>query len=147
MKTVLQRVTSACVRVNGEIAGQIDKGLLALIGVAEGDTEKEAAWIASKMAGLRIFPDGNRRMNLSVQDIQGSILAVSQFTLLADASKGKRPSFIAAADPQTANFLYLKVVDNLRREGVRVETGIFQEHMEVELINDGPVTIILESPR
>lgn len=147
MKAVLQRVTSAGVRVNGEVVGQIGKGLLALIGVAEGDTEKEAAWIASKMAGLRIFPDENQKMNLSVQDIQGSILAVSQFTLLADASKGKRPSFTGAADPKAANYLYLKVVENLRREGVRVETGIFQEHMKVELINDGPVTIILESPR
>lgn len=146
MKAVLQRVSSASVRVNDKAVGQIGRGLLALIGVAEGDDESDARWMAQKIAGLRIFPDGQGKMNLSVRDVGGGILAVSQFTLLADASRGKRPSFTGAAEPGRAKELYTKVLEILRAEGVLVETGVFQEHMKVELVNDGPVTIILESP-
>ena len=116
-----------------------------LIGVEDGDTEKDAAYIASKTSGLRIFEDENDKMNLSVKDVDGDILAVSQFTLLGDVRKGKRPSFSSAARPEEADRLYQKVIEDLRQDGLLVEEGVFQAHMMVDILNDGPVTILLDS--
>ena len=145
MRIVVQRVSRASVKSEGTLVGSIGKGLMVLIGVEEGDTEKDAVAAADKMVGLRIFEDADDKMNLSVQDVGGEILAVSQFTLLGDARKGKRPSFIAAARPEAADALYEKVVARVRELGVHCETGVFRTHMEVELVNDGPVTVMLES--
>lgn len=146
MKAVIQRVLSADVRVEGKIVGEIEKGLLVLLGVMEGDTEKEAALMASKLSKLRIFEDENEKMNLSVLDVGGSILSVSQFTLCADVKKGNRPSFTPSAAPDTANELYEKFNGYLLNEGVKaVEKGIFAADMKVSLINDGPVTIIFDT--
>lgn len=146
MKAVIQRVLSADVRVEGKTVGEIEKGLLVLLGVMEGDTEKEAALMASKIAKLRIFEDENEKMNLSVLDVGGSILSVSQFTLCADVKKGNRPSFTPSAAPDTANELYEKFNGYLLNEGVKaVEKGIFAADMKVSLINDGPVTIIFDT--
>lgn len=146
MKAVIQRVLSADVRVEGKTVGEIEKGLLVLLGVMEGDTEKEAALMASKIAKLRIFEDENEKMNLSVLDVDGSILSVSQFTLCADVKKGNRPSFTPSAAPDTANELYEKFNGYLLNEGVKaVEKGIFAADMKVSLINDGPVTIIFDT--
>ena len=147
MRIVVQRVSRASVKSEGTLVGSIEKGLMVLIGVQEGDTEKDAIAAADKMVGLRIFEDADDKMNLSVQDVGGSILAVSQFTLLGDARKGKRPSFIAAARPEAADALYEKVVARVRELGVHCETGVFQTHMEVELVNDGPVTILYDTGR
>lgn len=147
MRAVIQRVSRAEVAVNGEITGKIDRGLLVLLGVAQGDTEAEANYLTEKTAGLRIFEDENGKMNLSVTDVGGAILVVSQFTLYGDVRKGKRPSFDAAAPPQKARELYECFVERLRAAGLRCETGRFQENMQVELINDGPVTIILDSSK
>ena len=146
MKAVIQRVSSASVKVDGNITGQIEKGFLVLLGVMEGDTEKEAALMASKIAKLRVFEDANEKMNLSVTDVDGEILSVSQFTLCADVKKGNRPSFTPSAKPDVANALYEKFNAFLLNEGVKnVEKGIFGADMKVSLLNDGPVTIIFDT--
>ncbi len=146
MKAVIQRVTEASVKVDGSIVGCISKGFLVLLGVMEGDTEKEAALMASKIAKLRVFEDSEEKMNLSVTDVDGEILSVSQFTLCADVKKGNRPSFTPSAKPDTAKALYEKFNGFLLGEGVRkVETGIFGADMKVSLLNDGPVTIVLDT--
>lgn len=145
MRAVVQRVTESSVTVDGQITGATDEGLVVLIGVEEGDTDKDVRYIADKVLGLRIFEDENEKMNLSVKDVGGSILAISQFTLLGDVRKGKRPSFITAEDPEIANRLYQQVCENIRNQGIKVETGIFQAHMLVKINNNGPVTILLDS--
>lgn len=145
MRAVVQRVRSARVEVDGEVTGAIGRGLLVLLGVGQGDTDKQAAWLAEKIAGLRIFEDADGKMNLSVQDIGGSVLVVSQFTLYGDCRKGRRPSFTEAAPPDVADRLYQVFVSHLRALGVPVETGVFQAHMDVHLVNEGPVTIIVET--
>ena len=146
MKAVIQRVTSADVKVDGKTVGSIGKGFLVLLGVMEGDTEKEAALMASKIARLRVFEDADEKMNLSVTDVDGEILSVSQFTLCADVKKGNRPSFTPSAKPDAANVLYEKFNSFLLSEGVKnVETGIFGADMKVSLLNDGPVTIIFDT--
>ncbi len=145
MRILLQRVSKAEVRVEGEVKGKIGPGLLLLVGVAPSDSEAQAKALAEKVAGLRIFSDQEGKMNLSVSDVKGAALVVSQFTLYGDCSKGRRPSFVGAARPEQANALYLKFADFLRGLGVVVETGQFQAHMEVELLNDGPVTLMLEA--
>lgn len=145
MRAVAQRVSRATVEVEGTIVGEIGEGLLLYIGVAEGDTEDDALWMADKAAGLRIFRDGEGMMNLSVEDAGGAILAVSQFTLLGDARKGKRPSWSGAASPEAARILYARVCDALRMRGLSVAEGLFRETMEVSSLNDGPVTILLDS--
>ncbi len=145
MRAVIQRVSSARVEVNGEVTGSIGRGLLVLLGVAHEDTEKQAAWLAEKVAGLRIFEDEAGKMNLSVQEIGGAVLVVSQFTLLADCRKGRRPSFTEAAPPHVAERLYQEFVRKLRECGVLVETGVFQAKMKVHLVNDGPVTVVVEA--
>ncbi len=145
MRAVVQRVTKSSVTVEGKITGATDLGLVVLIGVEKGDTDRDVKYIADKVSGLRIFEDENEKMNLSVRDVGGSILAISQFTLLGDVRKGKRPSFITAEDPEDANRLYKQVCESIRNEGIKVETGIFQAHMLVEINNNGPVTILLDS--
>ena len=145
MRAVVQRVTESSVTVDGQITGATDEGLVVLIGVEKGDTDKDAGYIADKVSGLRIFEDENEKMNLSVKDVGGSILAISQFTLLGDVRKGKRPSFITAEDPEIANRLYQQVCENIRNQSIKVETGIFQAHMLVKINNNGPVTILLDS--
>ncbi len=147
MRAVIQRVSRAEVAVNGEITGKIDRGLLVLLGVAHADTEADANYLSEKTASLRIFEDENGKMNLSVADVGGAILVVSQFTLYGDVRKGKRPSFDAAAPPQKARELYEYFVERLRVTGLRCETGRFQEMMQVGLVNDGPVTILLDSSK
>lgn len=147
MRAVVQRVSQSKVTVEGTVTGEIKKGLMVLLGVADGDTEKDAEYMASKISGLRIFMDDEDKMNLSVKDIGGDILAVSQFTLLGDVRKGKRPSFSSAARPDTANELYQKFIEYLRNDGLHVEEGVFQTHMMVDLTNDGPVTILLDSKK
>ncbi len=145
MRIVLQRVKNASVTVEGERISGIGAGLLLLVGVAQGDGEAEAGWLAEKVAGLRIFNDEEGKMNLSVRDVGGEILAVSQFTLLADTRKGKRPSFVGAAPPEEAEQLFDYFCERLRAAGVgSVETGSFGAMMDVALVNDGPVTIVLE---
>ncbi len=146
MKAVIQRVTKASVTVDGKITGEIGKGFLVLLGVKEGDTENEMKLLAKKVAEIRIFTDENDKMNLSLDKIGGEVLVVSQFTLCADTSHGRRPSFIQAAKPDIANKLYEDFCDELRALGVKkVATGIFGADMAVELINDGPVTIIMDT--
>jgi len=145
MRAVVQRVTEACVRVNGETVGSIGRGFLALIGVETGDTEADRRYIAEKVPNLRVFEDENGKMNLSLKDVGGEILAVSQFTLLGDARGGRRPSFITAARPETANPMYEALVREWREQGIRVDTGVFGADMKVSLVNDGPVTILLDS--
>ena len=147
MRAVVQRVSRAKVTVSGEITGEIGPGLLALLGVAHGDTQADADYLADKIAGLRIFEDEAGKMNLSVTDIGGAILAVSQFTLYGDVRRGKRPSFDSAAPPQHARELYDYFVERIRASGVHCETGRFQETMKVELANEGPVTILLDSAK
>ena len=145
MKIVLQRVSRASVTVADELISKIGPGLLLLVGIAKEDTEAEADWLAEKVAGLRILADEDGKMNRSVRDTQGEVLAVSQFTLLADARKGKRPSFVGAAPPEEASPLFDYFCERLRAAGVAsVETGSFGAMMEVALVNDGPVTIVLE---
>ncbi len=145
MKVVLQRVKNASVSVDGALISEIGPGLLLLVGVAKGDGEAEADWLAEKVAGLRVFADGEGKMNLDVQETAGEILAVSQFTLLAEARKGKRPSFVAAAPPGEAEVLFDYFCEKLRAAGVRsVKTGSFGAMMDVALTNDGPVTILLD---
>lgn len=145
MRAVVQRVTEASVTVEGKPVGAIGPGLLVLLGVSREDTEKDGAYLAEKLAGLRIFEDEEEKMNRSVAQVGGSILLVSQFTLLGDVRHGKRPSFTQAAPPREADALYEDLADRLRQKGIPVETGQFQAHMEVSLVNDGPVTILLDS--
>ena len=147
MKAVIQRVGAASVEVDAKTVGQIGKGILVLLGVEKGDGERDAAWLAEKIANLRIFEDEKGKMNLSVREIGGELLAVSQFTLAGNCTKGRRPSFDSAAPPEEANRLYEFFVEKLRELGLPVETGVFQAMMQVSLVNDGPVTFILESSR
>ena len=145
MKALLQRVTEASVSVGGEVVGRIGQGLVVFVGVASGDTEKDAQYLAQKTVNLRIFSDEEGRFNLSALDIKGELLVVSQFTLLADTRKGRRPSFIEAAPPAQAEEIFERFVEQARATGLRVETGRFQQYMQVEIHNDGPVTILLDS--
>ena len=145
MKAVLQRVSRAEVRVDGEVVGRIERGLCVLVGVAEGDVDGEADLLAEKVATLRIFEDGAAKMNLAVSDVGGSALAISQFTVLADTKKGRRPSFTDAMQPAGAEKLFDRFCEALRSRGLRVETGRFGASMQVELVNDGPVTILLDT--
>lgn len=147
MKAVIQRVSSASVAVEGEVVGAVEHGYMILLGVTHGDGESQAEWLAKKVAGLRIFDDGEGKMNLSIQDVKGSALVVSQFTLYGDCKKGRRPSFVQAAPPDEADRLYQYFCQKLRDAGVPVETGRFQTSMAVSLVNDGPVTLILETPK
>ena len=144
MKIVIQRVTEASVTIDGKVNGQIGKGLMILIGIAADDTKEKADWIAHKIVNMRIFEDGEQHMNLSLKDVNGEILAVSQFTLYADCRKGNRPNFMAAGRPEMSEPLYEYLCDAIRSHGVNVETGIFGADMKVSLTNDGPVTIVLE---
>jgi D-tyrosyl-tRNA(Tyr) deacylase len=145
MRAVVQRVKQSTVKTDNEIVGQIGSGLLVLLGVAKGDTAKDADYLARKIINLRIFEDEDRKMNRSLLETGGELLAVSQFTLLADCRKGRRPSFIEAAEPEKATDLYERFVAMVRAKGIAVQTGRFRAMMEVALINDGPVTIIIES--
>jgi D-tyrosyl-tRNA(Tyr) deacylase len=145
MRAVVQRVSQAKVTINDWISGEIGLGLLVLLGVGHEDTEADATYLAEKIAGLRIFEDHNGKMNRSVQDVSGSVLVVSQFTLYGDVRRGKRPSFDAAASPENARRLYEFFVERVRAAGLRCETGRFQEMMQVELVNEGPITILLDS--
>ncbi len=145
MRAVIQRVSQASVTVAKETVGAIDQGLMVLLGVAQGDTAKDAVHLADKTAGLRIFEDDDGKMNRSVEDIDGGILVVSQFTLLGDCRKGRRPGFTDAAPPELADTLYEEYVNALRNQGITVATGVFRANMQVALINDGPVTIMLDS--
>jgi D-tyrosyl-tRNA(Tyr) deacylase len=147
MRAVVQRVSRAVVSVNGNVAGEIGMGLLVLLGVGQADTEADAAYLAEKVSGLRIFEDEQGKMNRSVQEVGGSVLAVSQFTLYGDVRRGKRPSFDAAAAPEKARQLYECFVERIRAAGLRCETGRFQETMKVELVNEGPVTILVDSTK
>lgn len=147
MRAVLQRVRSARVEVAGEVVGAIGGGLLVLLGVAQGDQIQQARTLAKKTAELRIFEDAKGKMNLSLQEVGGAVLAVSQFTLLADCRKGRRPGFSAAAPPEVANSLYQEYVTALRGHDLTVATGIFQAEMQVHLINDGPVTLLLDTEK
>ncbi len=145
MRCVVQRVSQAFVTVEGSETGRIEKGLMALIGVEAGDTEKDAVYMAGKIAKLRIFEDENEKMNLSVQQAAGGVLCVSQFTLLGDARGQNRPGFTRAEAPDRANVLYERTCDEIRKLGLPVENGVFRTHMMVHLVNDGPVTIPLDS--
>lgn len=144
MKIVLQRVTSARVEVDGQVVGAIDRGLLVLLGIAAGDTLEQINWGVQKVSELRIFSDEQGKFNLSLEEVKGSALIVSQFTLLGDARKGRRPSFIDAASPNLAIPLYESFISGLKARGVPTEAGIFGAKMDVHLVNDGPVTLILE---
>jgi D-aminoacyl-tRNA deacylase len=147
VRAVLQRVTSARVRVDEAVVGEIGRGLLVLLGVADTDTPADAATMAAKIVSLRVFEDAAGKMNLGVTDVQGSVLVVSQFTLLGDCHAGRRPSFVHAAPPDRANALYEAVVAAVRQAGVPVATGVFRTHMAVELVNDGPVTLLIDSTK
>lgn len=145
MRAVLQRVLQADVRVDGEVTGAIDQGILVLLGVAHGDSAADVDYLVDKVVNLRIFEDDAGKMNLSLEQIGGKVLAVSQFTLLADCRKGRRPGFSAAAPPEEADALYREFVARLQQRGVAVECGVFQADMKVSLVNDGPVTLMLDS--
>ena len=147
MRAVVQRVSRASVAVEGKIAGEIGRGFLVLLGVAKSDTTAAADYLAEKISGLRIFEDVAGKMNLALADVQGAVLAVSQFTLHGDVRRGKRPSFDSAAPPEQARKLYEYFVERVRALGLRCETGVFQAMMQVELVNDGPVTILLDSEK
>lgn len=147
MRAIVQRVTESRVTVSDEVTGQIDRGLMVLLGVAEGDSDKDAKYLADKISGLRIFEDENEKMNLSLSDVGGGMLVVSQFTLLGDCRKGRRPSFVEAAAPDEAERLYEYFVEIVRQHGIHVECGRFRTHMEVSLVNDGPVTMMLDSQK
>lgn len=144
MKAVIQRVTSATVTVEKRIVGRIGRGIMILLGIEKGDAEAQADWLAEKIVALRIFSDPDGKMNLSVREVGGALLVVSQFTLAGNCAKGKRPSFDTAAPPDEGQRLYAYFVAATRRTGIPVETGIFQADMQVSLVNDGPVTFILE---
>ena len=145
MRAVVQRVKESKVVVKGEVCGSIKRGVMVLLGVEEGDTEEDVKYMAMKIPELRIFPDDNGAMNLSLMDINGEILVVSQFTLLGDVRKGRRPSFTKAAPPDVAKELYFAFIDALKQKGIHVETGVFQEMMDVYILNEGPVTLLLDS--
>ncbi len=147
MRAVVQRVSTANVRVNDEMVSLINKGLLVLLGVGNDDIDKDIDYLSDKIINLRIFEDENDKMNLSLLDVNGELLVVSQFTLFGDTKKGKRPNFMNAAPSHMANDMYLKFVEKCRTYGVNVKTGVFGEHMDVALINDGPVTIIIDSKK
>jgi len=147
MRAVAQRVKEARVTVNGNVTGETGAGLLVFLGVGEGDSEKDCEYMVNKLANLRVFSDEQDMMNRSVLEVKGSVLVVSQFTLWGDCRKGRRPSFVRAADPETADRLYERVITLLRGMGLHVETGRFREMMDVHLINDGPVTILVDSEK
>ena len=147
MKAVIQRVSSASVKIDKQIISKIEKGLLILLGISEIDNQQDIDIMVDKIKNLRIFPDASGKMNISIKDIDGEILAVSQFTLLADLQKGRRPSFVDAAQPVKAECIYKQVIDSLRKEGIRVESGRFRKYMQVELLNDGPVTFIFDTKK
>ncbi len=144
MKVVLQRVTNAKVEIKDKVVGKIDKGLLVLVGFTQNDTEENIKWIVNKLVNLRIFDDENGIMNLSIKDVKGQILSVSQFTLYANTKKGNRPSYVEALKQEEATILYDKFNKELKETGINIETGVFREDMKVSLTNDGPVTIIIE---
>ena len=141
MRALIQRVTSASVKVDGKIVGKIGKGFLVFLGIYEEDTEEKIEKLTKKIVNLRIFNDENDKMNLSIKDVKGEILLISQFTLCADTRKGNRPSFVSAKNPKDANMIYEKTIENIKNENIVVEKGIFGADMKVELLNDGPVTI------
>jgi D-tyrosyl-tRNA(Tyr) deacylase len=145
MKALLQRVDRAGVSVDGKITGEIGKGLCVFLGVVHEDTDKDVKWLADKIVNLRIFEDVSGKMNRSVIDENGEVLVVSQFTLCGDCKKGRRPSWTNAAEPTFANSMYEKFVNEIETKGVRTETGVFQAHMKVEICNDGPVTLMIDS--
>ncbi len=145
MRVVVQRVSRASVTVAGEVVGQIGRGFLVLLGVEDGDGQDDVVYLAQKIAGLRVFEDPDGKMNLGLVEVGGSILAVSQFTLLGDCRRGRRPSFIQAARPELADELYRAFCAEVRGQGIEVQTGRFQTHMDVELVNDGPVTLLIDS--
>ena len=145
MRAVVQRVTSASVTVEGKVVGQVKRGCLVLLGVGTDDTDADAVALAEKVAGLRVFEDDAGKMNLALDDVGGQMLVVSQFTLFGDCRKGRRPSFVEAARPEKAELLYETFVAEVRGQGIHVETGRFQTHMDVSLVNDGPVTLLLDS--
>jgi D-tyrosyl-tRNA(Tyr) deacylase len=145
MRAVVQRVSSSSVTVDGEVVGQIGRGFLVFLGVEESDSETDVVYMAQKIAGLRVFEDSAGKMNLALNDVGGEMLVVSQFTLLGDCRKGRRPSFVAAARPDQANELYESFVAEIRGQGINAATGRFQAHMDVQLVNDGPVTLLIDS--
>jgi len=147
VRAVVQRVSSSRVITEGRVSGEIGSGLLVLLGVGRDDTEEDARYIIEKVSGLRVFEDKDGKMNLSILDVKGSLLVVPQFTLFGDARRGKRPSFDSAAPPEKAIRLYESCLSGLREKGISVATGIFQSSMKVELVNDGPVTILLDSKK
>jgi D-tyrosyl-tRNA(Tyr) deacylase len=147
MRAVIQRVSRASVTVDGSLVGAIKKGFLVLLGVEDDDSDEDAVYLANKIAGLRVFEDENEKMNLALADVGGEVLVVSQFTLLGDCRHGRRPSFTRSAKPQEANRLYEKVVSLLREKKIVTATGQFQAHMKISLINDGPVTLLLDSKK
>lgn len=144
MRLLIQRVSKASVKVEGECVGKINKGFLVFLGITHGDTKENVDYLVNKLYNLRVFEDENEKMNLSIKDINGEILIVSQFTLYADTSHGNRPSFINAAKPDEANELYEYFIEKAKQTGLKIEAGIFGTDMKVELLNDGPVTILLE---
>ncbi len=147
MRAVVQRVASARVEVDRQTVGEIGKGLLVLVGVADTDRARDADWMAERVAGLRVFDDAAGKMNLSVKEVDGAVLAVSQFTLLGDCRKGRRPSYVKAAVPEQAESLYQRFMEQLRAKGLLVATGAFRTQMRVSLVNDGPVTLLLDSTK
>lgn len=147
MRVVVQRVKEASVKVDNQIIGKISKGLLVFLGVGEGDDETDLNYLVEKTLGLRIFQDENDKMNLSVQDINGEVLVISQFTLFGDVRKGKRPSFIKSAHPEIGNRFYEEFIAKISEAGTKVESGEFGAHMDIHLVNDGPVTILIDSKK
>ncbi len=147
LRAVLQRVSHASVCVDGEITGRINKGILIFLGVSDDDTDADLVYLADKLTGLRIFEDEDEKMNLSVEDIKGDVLVVSQFTLFGDCRKGKRPSFSSAGSPDYANQMYEKFINYIKEKGFNVQHGVFGADMKVELLNDGPVTLLLDSKK
>ncbi len=147
MKAVIQRVKNASVEIDNELFSSINTGYLVLFGVEKGDTKEQADWICNKISNLRCFPDENGKMNLSIKDVQGEMLIVSQFTLCGDIKKGTRPSFDNAMKPDEANMMYEYFVSKTKEQNIPVKTGVFAAHMEVSLLNDGPVTFIIEAPK
>ncbi len=147
VRAVVQRVSKASVRVDGELVGEVEQGLVVLLGVSQSDTLADVAYMAEKISQLRVFSDAEGKMNLSVGDVQGSVLAVSQFTLYGDCRRGRRPSYTEAARPEGAEELYMAFVSQVRAMGIPVETGVFGAMMQVELVNDGPVTLLVDSTK